>query len=164
MIFLFVMLIFFQLNLDETCFLGNEGELKIIGNTDQPRYDKNCSNLRFSITVLLVGSAAGVNGPFIFLVKGTKVNPRLRGNVLYGCRDDHDELPLGYPSMNLPPCQIQELPCLSLVLLCLEFIIGLIESACPSPSFPTLILSSAKISRPSLHMMDSSLTSMSLKA
>ena len=31
MIFLFVILIFFQLNLDETCFLCNEVELNIIG-------------------------------------------------------------------------------------------------------------------------------------
>ena len=53
-------------------------------------------------------------------------------NVLYGCRDDHDELPLVYPSMNLPPCQIQELLCLRLVLLRLEFIICSIESACSS--------------------------------
>ena len=31
--------------------------------------------------------------------------------------------------MNLLLCQLQKLPCLSLVLICLEFIIGLIESA-----------------------------------
>ena len=70
------------MNLDETCFLCNEGELKIIGDNDKPRHDKNCSDSRFSITVLRVGSAAGVNGPVIFLAKGTKVHPRLRGNNL----------------------------------------------------------------------------------
>ena len=53
-----------------------------------------------------------------------------------GCRDDHDELPLVYPSMNLLPCQLQELPCLILVLLRLEFIIGLVESDCPSLLLP----------------------------
>ena len=73
---------FFQLNLDESCFLCNEGELKIIGDNDKPRHDKNCSDSRFSITVLRVGSAAGVNGPVIFLAKGTKVHPRMRGNNL----------------------------------------------------------------------------------
>ena len=52
--------------------------------------------------------------------------------VLDGCRDDHDELPLVDRFMNLPPCQLQELPCLRLVLLHLEFIIRLIESACTS--------------------------------
>ena len=61
---------YFQLNLDETCFLFNEGELKIIGYKDKPRQDKNCSYSRFSIKVLWVGSAAGVNGPVIFLEKG----------------------------------------------------------------------------------------------
>ena len=68
--------------MDETCFLCNEGELKIIGDKDKPRHDKNCSDSRFSITVLRVGSAAGVNGPVIFLAKGTNVQPRTRGNNL----------------------------------------------------------------------------------
>ena len=36
----------------------------------------------FSITVLRVGSAEGVNGPVIFLAKGKKVHPRLRGKNL----------------------------------------------------------------------------------
>ena len=35
-----------------------------------------------SITVPWVGSAAGVNGPVLFLAKGTKVNPRIRGTNL----------------------------------------------------------------------------------
>ena len=50
----------------------------MIGDNDKPCHDKNCSDSRFSITVLRVGSAAGVNGPVIFLSKGTKVHPRLR--------------------------------------------------------------------------------------
>ena len=53
-----------------------------------------------------------------------------------GCRDDHEDTPLVYPSKNIPLCQLQELPCLSLVLLRLEFIIGLIESDCPSLLLP----------------------------
>ena len=73
---------YFQLNLDETCFLCNVGELEIIGDNDKPRHDKNCSDSRFYITVLRVESASGVNGPVIFLAKGTKVHPRLRGNNL----------------------------------------------------------------------------------
>ena len=52
-------------------------------------------------------------------------------NVLDGYRDDNDDLPLVYPAMNLPPCQLQDLPCLIIVLILLEFIISLIESACP---------------------------------
>ena len=54
----------------------------MVGGNDKPRHDKNCSDSRFSITVLRVGSAAGVNGPVIFLAKGTKVHPRLIGNKL----------------------------------------------------------------------------------
>ena len=69
---------YFKFNLDESCFLCNEDELRIIANNDKPCHDKNCSDSRFSITVLQVGSAAGVNGPVIFLAKGTKVHPRLR--------------------------------------------------------------------------------------
>ena len=32
---------YFQLNLDQTCFLCNEGELKIIGDNDKTRQHKN---------------------------------------------------------------------------------------------------------------------------
>ena len=73
---------YFQLNLDETCFLCNEGELKIIGDNNKPRHDKNGSDSRFSVTVLRVGSEAGVNGTVIFLAKVTKVQTRLRGKKL----------------------------------------------------------------------------------
>ena len=73
---------YFQLNLDETSFLCNEGELRIIGGNDKPRHDKNCSYLRFSITVLRVASALVMNGPVIFVAKGTKVHQRLGGNNL----------------------------------------------------------------------------------
>ena len=50
-------------------------------------------------------------------------------NFLDGFRDDHDELPLVDPSMNFPKFQLQELPCLSLVLIHLEFFRRLIENA-----------------------------------
>ena len=70
------------MNLDETCFLCNEAELKIIGGNDKACHEKNCRYPRFSITVLRVGSAADVNGPVIFLEKGTNVHQRLRGNNL----------------------------------------------------------------------------------
>ena len=68
--------------MDEICFLCNEGELRIIGDNDKPCHEKNCSDSRLSITVFRVGSAAGVNGLLIFLAKGIKVHPRLRGNNL----------------------------------------------------------------------------------
>ena len=55
-----------------------------------------------------------------------------------GCRNDHDELPLVDPAMKLPTFQLKDMPCLSLVLLSLEFIIQLIESTCPSLLLPNL--------------------------
>ena len=69
---------YFQLNLDKISFLCNEGDLKVIGSKDKPHHEKNCSNSRFSITVLRVGSKADVNGPVMFLEKGKKVHPRHR--------------------------------------------------------------------------------------
>ena len=73
---------YFQLNLDETCFFCNEDELSIIGDNNKACHEINCSDSRFSIKVVRVGSAAGVNVPVIFLVKGTKGYPRLSGNNL----------------------------------------------------------------------------------
>ena len=58
---------YFQLNMDETCFLCNEGELRNIGDKNKPYHNKHFSDSRFSITVLRVGSAASLNGPVIFL-------------------------------------------------------------------------------------------------
>ena len=84
------------MNLDESCFLCNEGELKIIGDNYKPRQDKNCSNTRFSVTVFQVGIAAGVNGPVIFMANGTKVHPRLRSKNLvtkYGFPEGSSVIP-----------------------------------------------------------------------
>ena len=70
------------MNLYGTCFIYNEGELKVIGRKYKPSHEKNCSESSFSITVLRVGNTAGVNGPVIFLEKVKKVHPRLRGTNL----------------------------------------------------------------------------------
>ena len=56
----------FVSNLDETYFMYNDGALKIIGVTEIT-YNKNTSNSRVSITTVRYGSAAGVNGPVVFL-------------------------------------------------------------------------------------------------
>ena len=71
----------FQLNLDETSFLWNDDELKVVLCTVKNTH-KKCSAPRFSIELLWVGSAAVVNGPFIFIAKGTLVHPSLRGTKL----------------------------------------------------------------------------------
>ena len=49
-----------------------------------------------AIRGLWVGIAAGVNGPVIFLEKGTKLHPRLRGNSLltkYGFPEGYFVIP-----------------------------------------------------------------------
>ena len=66
------------MSLDETFFLFNEGELKVLGITDKPRHDLFFSDSWFSIAVLRVKSAASVNGTVIFLAKGTNVQPSPR--------------------------------------------------------------------------------------
>ena len=73
---------YFQLNFDETSLLFNEGDIKVLWSKDKPRHDKNYSDSRFSITVLWVGSTAGVNVTVIFLENRTKVKPKLVGTNL----------------------------------------------------------------------------------
>ena len=60
----------FQLNLDESCFMCSDGELKIMGDAERQKHDKNTSDSRTSITVLRVGAAGGEKGPVVFVVKG----------------------------------------------------------------------------------------------
>ena len=68
----------------------------------------------------------------IQVVKRMKVDsykvicPDFGRNIFDVFRDYHDYMPLVDLSVNLLPCQLQELPCLSLVLIILEFIIRLI--------------------------------------
>ena len=64
----------FQLNVDEACFLCNDGNLKIVGDGKQYCHDKNVLDHRTSITTVRCGNAAGDNGPVIFIMKGTRDN------------------------------------------------------------------------------------------
>ena len=79
----------------------------IIGSKDKPRHYKNCSDPRFLITPLCVGSASVVNGPVIFLAKGKKVHPRLRGNNLvttYGLTEGSCVIPTKSAYMDDETC------------------------------------------------------------
>ena len=58
---------YFQLNFDESCFICNDGVLKIIGNKDQKRHDKNASDNCVSISVVRSVNTEGNNGPVIFI-------------------------------------------------------------------------------------------------
>ena len=73
---------YFQLNLDETSLLFNEGKIKFLGSKDKPLHKKGYIKSIFSITVLLVGSESGVNGPVVFIAKGLKVKPTNIGSNL----------------------------------------------------------------------------------
>ena len=64
--------------------------------------------------------------------------PDFGRNILDGLRDDHDDLPLVDLSMNVPQLHLQDMPCLIRLLIRLERIIQLIESACPSLLLLTL--------------------------
>jgi hypothetical protein len=64
----------FTVNLDESRFMGSEGVLRVIGSATQKKHEKNTSDSRQSITIVRVGSAAGVvEGPHIFLAKGVEL-------------------------------------------------------------------------------------------
>ena len=64
----------FMVNLDESCFMGSEGVLRVIGSAARKKHEKNTSDSRQSITIVRVGSAAGVvEGPHIFLAKGVEL-------------------------------------------------------------------------------------------
>ena len=58
---------YFQLNLYESSFFCNEGEIKVLGSKDKHRHKKYCSDSKFSITVIWVGSVEGINGLVIIL-------------------------------------------------------------------------------------------------
>ena len=62
---------YFQLNLDETCFLFNGDELNIIGGNNKSRHKKKYSDSRLSIKFLLVGGAVSVNVPVLFMARVT---------------------------------------------------------------------------------------------
>ena len=64
----------FTVNLDESRFMGSEGVLRVIGSATRKKHEKNTSDSRQSITIVRVGSAAGVvEGPHIFLAKGVEL-------------------------------------------------------------------------------------------
>lgn len=65
---------YFWLNLDETCIRCDDGNLRVLGASDKRITSKCNSDSKFSITILRVGSAAGVDGPIIFLVEGKKID------------------------------------------------------------------------------------------
>lgn len=60
-------------NLDESCVMACEGQLKVLGSSGKKKHEKNTADSRDSITAVRVGSAIGVDGPRIYLAKGKDI-------------------------------------------------------------------------------------------
>ena len=60
----------FQIFLDESCIIANDGSLMIIGGHDRKKHEKKLDNSRLSLMLIIIGNAAGNEGPWIFLYKG----------------------------------------------------------------------------------------------
>lgn len=78
-----------MLNLDESCMMASDGTIKVIANVKKRKTEKNNADSRASITVVRVGSAAGVGGPRIFLAAGQK----LESDSLKDLPNNHDAPP-----------------------------------------------------------------------
>eukprot|EP00956_Cyclotella_meneghiniana_P008732 scaffold11931_cov56-Cyclotella_meneghiniana.AAC.4 len=61
------------MNLDESSLLASEGIIRVIGARSKSKHEKNLADSRDSITVVRCGSAAGVDGPRIYLAKGKDI-------------------------------------------------------------------------------------------
>ncbi len=64
---------FFTVNLDETCFMASKSHLHVIGSAAKKKHEKNTADSNQSIAVVRLGSAAGVEGPRIYLAKGKEL-------------------------------------------------------------------------------------------
>ena len=63
----------FTLNLDEMNTMASMGSTHIIGAKAKKKHEKNESDSRISITTVECGSAAGADGPSMYLMKGDKM-------------------------------------------------------------------------------------------
>jgi hypothetical protein len=64
----------FTLNGDESNFMASEGTVKVLGNKNKMKQEKNTNDSRDSITALRIGSAAGEEGPRVFLIVGKSLD------------------------------------------------------------------------------------------
>jgi hypothetical protein len=55
----------FMLNLDETCVMASDGNLKVVGDASRKQQEKNSDDNRDSITIVKIGNGAGESGPQI---------------------------------------------------------------------------------------------------
>jgi hypothetical protein len=72
----------FILGGDETCLLASDGTVRIIGDTEKRKHEKNLGSPGVSITMYRTGSAAGATGPTLFLPPGAKRKIGFNGDFL----------------------------------------------------------------------------------
>ena len=73
----------FQLNLDKICIMANDGSLMIIGLRDRKKHENRLDDSRLSLTLIIIGNAAGNEGPWIFIYKiNSNTNKSLSDAVL----------------------------------------------------------------------------------
>jgi hypothetical protein len=60
---------YFWLNFDETCIIASDGNVRVLSGKETKTTSRIMSDSQLSITILRVGSAAGCDGPLIFLVE-----------------------------------------------------------------------------------------------
>ena len=63
-----------MINLDESCIMANDRKLRVLGCAERKKHERNMDDSRVSITILRMGCAAGVSGPWIFLAAGAKMD------------------------------------------------------------------------------------------
>jgi hypothetical protein len=73
----------FILGGDETCLLASDGVVRVIGDKDKKKHEKNNNDSRTSITSYRIGSVAGENGPTAFLMAGKRIKAGYTGNFLF---------------------------------------------------------------------------------
>ena len=57
-------------NIDESCMMASDAIIKVLGSADKNKHEKNIAGSWFNVTTVRVGSAAGVDGPRVYLTKG----------------------------------------------------------------------------------------------
>ena len=62
------------MNFDESCFICNDRNLKILGDGKKTHYNNNIADSSMSITSVRCGSAAGTNVAVVFIANGKNVN------------------------------------------------------------------------------------------
>ena len=102
----------FVLNLDETCIMSNEGNLRVIGSSLKKKHEKRVDDLKKSVTVIRIGSAGGSTGPWIFLKEG-------KGKVTNKCLSpqqlEKNGAPVGSHVVNTPSAYLTNESWLGLV-------------------------------------------------